>query len=216
MAMIWNHLYSTYNRYADKYDSYTRWTGFRRVPKSIVTGIAKVSPQSLRPGVSVLDFGCGTGHLSQLFFKKQAHLNIVGLEPAYAMRAICRQKMKDQKNFTLVNGAFDGRGLPFLNDSFDIVASSGVFDHLPMNTNVTTEFMRIVKPGGLLAFSYPKASYGFLPEYMSERYLMHPSDRVHDCLERAGAEVLTLKRAASFFELTYVSVSGLAIARKPF
>jgi len=57
-----------------------------------------------------------------------------------------------------VNG--DGTGLPFGDDTFDVIVCSEVMEHIPDDSAAAAELARVLKPGGLLAVTVPT----FLPE----------------------------------------------------
>lgn len=213
--MIKNHHLSVYNRNAWFYDSFIPETGFQRVPPALAAHIQKQTPDVLTPKARILDFGCGTGALSRALFKRHADIHITGAEPAHDMIVECKNKMQDQENFQLVGGCYDGHRLPFASASFDLVASSGVFDHLPMNKRLAAEFLRIVKPGGVLAFSYKSGGCTTSTYPKSERYYTHAPKHVRHCLEAAGAHVLKTNGACHFYSQAHLTVCSFAIARKP-
>ena len=48
----------------------------------------------------------------------------------------------------------DGQRLPFADDTFDLVASSNVGEHVPEPWRLADELLRVARPGGLVVFSY--------------------------------------------------------------
>lgn len=48
-----------------------------------------------------------------------------------------------------------GAPLPFANDSFDIIVSNNVFEHIADAENTATELLRVLKPGGVLCANTP-------------------------------------------------------------
>ena len=48
----------------------------------------------------------------------------------------------------------DGTALPFASDTFDVVYSSNVAEHIPDWRAMGSEMLRVAKPGGLVVLSY--------------------------------------------------------------
>ena len=48
----------------------------------------------------------------------------------------------------------DGTNLPFADNSFDVVYSSNVAEHIPNPWDMGEEMLRVAKPGGLVVLSY--------------------------------------------------------------
>ena len=114
--------------------------GMRRILFRLLDPLA--SQRSLR---SVLEAGCGTGHLSRLLEQRYGWSMVpVDLAPeglAYG-KGLGVQRMVQ---------ADVGR-LPFASDSFDAVLSMDVIVHFPRGEEQRpfSEFVRVCKPGGLL------------------------------------------------------------------
>ena len=97
---------------------------------------------SLR-GASVLDVGGGPGYFADAF----SDCFYVGLEPD-----ISEMSAAGISGFGSVRG--DGTALPFTDDSFDVVYSSNVAEHIPNWQAMGEEMLRVAKPGGLVVLSY--------------------------------------------------------------
>ncbi|MGL6234184.1 MAG: class I SAM-dependent methyltransferase [Segniliparus sp.] len=48
----------------------------------------------------------------------------------------------------------DGQRLPFADNTFDLVASSNVGEHVPEPWRLADELLRVARPGGMVVFSY--------------------------------------------------------------
>lgn len=94
-------------------------------------------------GASVLDVGGGPGYFADAF----ADCFYVGLEPN-----VSELSAAGLTGFGAVRG--DGAALPFADDSFDVVYSSNVAEHIPDWRAMGEEMLRVAKPGGLVVLSY--------------------------------------------------------------
>ena len=94
-------------------------------------------------GTTVLDVGGGPGYFAAAF----SDCFYVGLEPS-----VSELSAAGLTGFGSVRG--DGTALPFTNDSFDVVYSSNVAEHIPNWRAMGEEMLRVAKPGGLVVLSY--------------------------------------------------------------
>ncbi|WP_428665272.1 class I SAM-dependent methyltransferase [Runella sp.] len=110
-----------------------------------------IQQADLRAGETVLDFGCGTATLTLLMEELHPDCSIVGLDVDPQILAIADKKAK-LKNSSVQLKAFEGRTIPFPNNTFDKVLSSWVFHHLTteQKSNAFREIHRVLKPKGEL------------------------------------------------------------------
>jgi len=106
----------------------------------------------------VLENGCGIGmyleHLSP-----QAH-QIIGLEYDFdRVRRAHQEIAKNNSNAHLINAA--GEGLPFEVDTFDLILSHEVLEHVLDDRKSVTEMVRALKPGGRMVIFIPNRGYPF-------------------------------------------------------
>ncbi|MGB9883270.1 MAG: class I SAM-dependent methyltransferase [Microgenomates group bacterium] len=90
----------------------------------------------------ILDFGCGDGFFAQLTFGKNK-INI-GLDLIGNQRVKEAQKKKIYKKITL----YDGKIIPYKNNSFKTVISNCVLEHIPNLDLSLKEIYKILKPNG--------------------------------------------------------------------
>lgn len=95
------------------------------------------------PGSSVLDVGGGPGYFAEEF----SDCWYVGLEPS-----VSEMSAAGLSGYGAVRG--DGTALPFADDSFDVVYSSNVAEHVPDWRAMGSEMLRVARPGGLVVLSY--------------------------------------------------------------
>ncbi len=109
----------------------------------------------LHDGERVLDCGCGMGFYL-MAMSKLRRLDLVGLDEDVERLDWAQ---REQVPATLVSG--DIHHLPFADASFDKVLMSEVLEHLPDDRQALREVYRVLKPGGILALSVPRANYPF-------------------------------------------------------
>jgi SAM-dependent methyltransferase len=101
-----------------------------------------------RPG-RLLEAGCGVPQWVQ-FFDQTGHCSI-GLDYADSGLIVGRKANPDLR---LLRGDF--RSLPFADDSFDYIVSFGAVEHDRQGPEpALREFLRVLKPGGVLMCSVP-------------------------------------------------------------
>ena len=103
----------------------------------------------LRPGEHLLDVGCGTGFL--LIYAKREHPNVsvTGIDLDLRMLKRAQSKLK-KENVEVSIKQSSASQLSFPDGSFDVVVSTLVFHHLPIETKRATlrEIERVLKPDG--------------------------------------------------------------------
>lgn len=164
-----------------------------------ISGAFDVARELGRPGRygRALDFGCGLGRLSRALAKRFERC--VGVDVSPRMLENARRLNGDVTNCEFVlNAQPDLR--QFDDDSFDVVYSSIVLQHLPAQDEVErfiAEFVRVAAPGGLVIFQ--------IPSTISIRYRLQPRRRLYRLLRAAGLSPQSLYR----FGLNPISVRAL-------
>jgi SAM-dependent methyltransferase len=124
-------------------------------------------------GDVVLDLGCGEGrHVINTYLHADVtalgvDLNYRDLKTAYE-RFIPFQQKSVAKIFSLQQA--DATRLPFADASIDKIICSEVLEHIPDYQAVLCEIKRILKPGGLLAVSVPRAWPEKICWWLSDEY----------------------------------------------
>ena len=90
----------------------------------------------------LLDFGCGRKPYKELFKVNK----YIGLDI---------ESSGHNHNDSEIDIFYDGRSIPFENNSFDSVFSSEVFEHIFNLDDVLNEIQRVLKPGGRLLITVP-------------------------------------------------------------
>ena len=105
---------------------------------------------------SVLDAGCGVGHWGRVlapFLSPEASVTGVDREAEWVKKSTETAKAKGLHRFTYKQA--DVNALPFDDAQFDLVTCQTLLIHVPDPRATVREFLRVLKPGGLLALSEP-------------------------------------------------------------
>jgi demethylmenaquinone methyltransferase/2-methoxy-6-polyprenyl-1,4-benzoquinol methylase len=96
------------------------------------------------PDDSVLDVGCGTGFATEGLLQKTEHIHALDQSAHQLSRAY--EKFGRRGPIKFYRG--DAERLPFANNTFDIVWSSGSIEYWPEPVATLRDFRRVAKPGG--------------------------------------------------------------------
>lgn len=118
----------------------------------------------LKPGMKVLDVGCGPGAITMGVAEVVNPGEVVGIEPAENRvdtgNDIARERGLDNVSFKV--GA--AQKLDFPDDEFDVVYSNTVLHHCMDPIGVLREQRRVAKPGGLVIAAGVR-DWGLTPKY---------------------------------------------------
>ena len=130
---------------------------------------------------SILEVGCGSG-VNTAFLSGSAKSVIATDLPDYDSTthslgiAVAKRLLErvDVKNAEIVSCS--GEVLPFRDNTFDLVFSSSVLEHIDDKESALKEMLRVVKPGGAVLFVIPTyvqsiCAFVHLPLYMGKRIL---------------------------------------------
>ncbi len=96
----------------------------------------------------LLDFGCGDKPYRSLYMVDE----YIGLDFAQTRHSASKDTDSDIVNY-------DGENIPFSDETFDVIISTEVFEHLFNLDNTLSEIQRVLKKDGKLFFTCP-FSYG--------------------------------------------------------
>lgn len=138
--------------------------------------------ESVMPGGSVLDVGCGTGRFLDAL---PTRYECTGIDVSAGMLDYARKKgLKVERA--------SSNDLPFDDDSFDLVATFAVLHHL-IDPNMVRaslrEMVRVVRPGGALIVW----DHNPLNPYWHSLMARSPQDQGDECLVPAKLILGTLK-----------------------
>jgi len=102
----------------------------------------------LSKGTKILEIGAGTGWQARTLSEQGHQVEAVDLSDSnYA-----HERVWPIRNY-------DGVNLPFQDDSFDVVFSSNVLEHVEHLTDLLRDMRRVVRPGGHLVHVVPSATW---------------------------------------------------------
>ncbi|MFN8389959.1 MAG: methyltransferase domain-containing protein [Bdellovibrionota bacterium] len=104
----------------------------------------------LRPGMRVLDVGCGPGSMTLGFAEAVDPGDVVGVDvqPSQVAQAQALSATRGTKNIRFE--AADAYELPFSDASFDAVFAYAVLWHLREPLRALAEIRRVLRPGGIV------------------------------------------------------------------
>lgn len=116
----------------------------------------------LKPGLRVLDFGCGPGTITVGLAKsvEPGEVHGIDLEESQIDLARAAAEAGGHDNVTFHVG--DVTDLPFEDDSFDAAHCHAVLMHVPDTPAVLSEVKRVLKPGGIISSREMFVSSSFL------------------------------------------------------
>lgn len=105
---------------------------------------------------SILDLGAGGGRNSIFLRKLYPDANIIALDLSLTRCIFCRRAV----DTGVICG--DSMALPFAENTFDMVVSTQVIEHVPDDHNFIKEINRVLKPCGItIVSSVAKLRFGF-------------------------------------------------------
>jgi len=105
----------------------------------------------LRPGMTLLDVGCGPGTVTLDLADAVAPGCVVGLENVEAPLTAARSAAAGRGDTRTVFRTGDALALPFGDDTFDVVHAHQVLQHLTHPVRALSEMRRVCRPGGWVA-----------------------------------------------------------------
>lgn len=168
---------------------------------------------ALRPGMSLLDVGCGPGTITIDLARRLDPGRVVGVDRAPAPLEEARALAQGLEHLDFVVG--DLYALDFADASFEVVHAHQVLQHLSDPVAALAELGRVCRPGGIVAAR--DADFGAMCWHPAEPTLDRWLELYHAVARANGAEPDAARRlvgwaaAAGFSDVT-ASVSGWCFA----
>ncbi len=165
---------------ASSYDS--KWgIDFGEIGCEQVTAKLRKALDGAEPSFgSALEIGAGTGYFSLNLLRGGAIERATCTDISPGMLSALRANA-DRLGLEVETVRTEAERLPFEAESFDLVLGHAVLHHIPDLDGAASEFMRVLRPGGTVAFCGEPSAYG---------------DRLAAVPKRAGALLAPLWRAA--------------------
>jgi ubiquinone/menaquinone biosynthesis C-methylase UbiE len=125
------------------YDQVSCWPIYAFERHIVVSALAREDPCG-----TLLDIGCGPGHLTAAVARRFPRVACFGLDINEHMLALARRRFRAVDGPDFVGG--DVGRLPFASGSVDIIISSLSLHHWKTAGAALTEIGRVLTPGGLL------------------------------------------------------------------
>lgn len=192
-------------------DYFARLLAARRHPW--VVGMLALGRQivgGLDPGARILDAGTGTG--AQLpWLRREPGAFVVAFDIADAAVRFCRAADPEQ---ALARASIEE--IPFRGESFDLVCSADVLQHLPaaVAAAAVREVARVLRPGGRFLVR-TNAAYGRSDLAERDDWHLYQPARLRAELEQAGLEIERLTYANGLPAIAATARNRLARLRRP-
>jgi len=168
-----------------------------RLREEIKKSINRINKQE----ISVLDFGSGTGNLTKYFL--EFGCCVTSLDISQESLEVLGQKFNNQK---LQTKLFDGKTIPFADNTFDIVATYSVLHHIPDYMNMIKEFARVLKNEGFIFIDHEANSDRWNPNPILQQYnnlaKISYKEKIMQLIETK--EMFTLSFWQSFFYTIFI------------
>lgn len=107
----------------------------------------------LRPGMDILDAGCGVGAIALDLATTQSPRRVVGIDVDADQVAAARHSAAERGIRSAEFAVGSAYELPFAAESFDVVYANTVLLYLRDPVRALTEMRRVLRPGGIAAVS---------------------------------------------------------------
>ena len=104
----------------------------------------------LKPGLRMLDIGCGPGTISVGLAKAVHPGEFIGVDMEESQVELSTKVAREGGNANARFQVADALNLPFPNDHFEVVHLHAVLMHIPGTMPALSEIQRVLKPGGIL------------------------------------------------------------------
>lgn len=168
---------SIYDRFTNLYDLMFRVNGYGRSLERYL----RENPLPLPAGARVLDAGCGTGLLTLAFLRvHERPADIISIDLSLRSLQTARraaEKLPKGPRRRVAFAQSNALTLPFADETFDLVLTSGVLEYLPLREGLG-ELARVLAPGGRLVFVPVRPSLMTRVLEVMFRFKAHPPREV--------------------------------------
>ncbi len=112
----------------------------------------------LRPGMNLVDCGCGTGSITVGLAEAISPGEVTGIEISASDVDLARERAKKEGRTNLRFEVADVYELPLPDESVDAAFFHAILDHLDNPVKALREAHRVLKPGGVVGVRDPEGS----------------------------------------------------------
>jgi SAM-dependent methyltransferase len=160
----------------------------------------------LRPGMALLDVGCGPGTITADLADRVAPGRVTALEVSAAALDLARTEIGSRDLANVDFALTDVQALDLPDDGFDVVHAHQVLQHVADPVRALAEMRRVCRPGGVVAArdgDYAAFTwYPSVPELDEWLDLYQRATRDNGGEPDAGRRLLSWARAAGFTDVT--------------
>jgi len=168
---------------------------------------------SVQPGQRLLDVGCGTGVVAITAARRGARVSAIDLTPRLLERA---RENAQTANVQVEWHEGDAENLPFKDAEFDVVLSQFAHIFAPRPDVVTAEMLRVLKPGGTIAFStWPPDDLVGRTMAVSARYAPPPPPGIEPPTLWGVPDIVRQRLGSAVKDITFDYQSMLTPALSP-
>lgn len=149
----------------------------RNRPAKLIEAIVEDYLGSQVRDMSVLDIGCGNGGIATYFAAKGNRVDGVDVED---------KRADDTRDFDF--HLVDSERLPFETDTFDLVLSHHVIEHVPNQRLHLEEMRRLLRPNGLCYLATPNKSSPLMEGHIGSNLVLHHRE-MEPLFEQVGFSV---------------------------
>ena len=152
----WTELAPYYNR---SYEPYQADHGIEGLEQTIAKAKKERSFRhvSIKPGMSIMDVGCGGGAFLQV--ARALGTKTQGVEPSEG-----GYETSTAAGLSVFNGSLDQFIASGDAGQYDLITSNHVVEHHPDPVSLLKDMKKCLKPGGYIWFSVPNAGYSYARE----------------------------------------------------
>lgn len=146
---------------------------------------SKISLYSAQLHGRLLDFGCGAKPYQSLFINVSEYIGLDYNSEGHS------------HNGEQIDVYYDGKTIPFENESFDSLFSSEVFEHVFALPEILPEISRVLKRGGKLLITCP---FAWEEHEIPIDYARYTRFALKDMLEKNGFDILVTDKSGHFIQ----------------
>jgi len=173
---------SFYDRIERVYDLTFKLNGYGRSLDQYL----EAHPLPVFENARILDAGCGTGTLTLALLRKlRVPVNLTAVDLSASVMATARKYVgKNNPNQQPVRFAQGNvLALPFADETFDLVVTSGVLEYVPLDEGFT-EIARVISRGGYFLHLPMRPSVATTFLELLFRFKTHPPEEVAETTDR--------------------------------